>query len=541
MHFFLQLWRCCCCCFRITWLLAVSLVSTADCARILVFLCQVARSHHIVLHPIIRALAERGHEVDYYTHAPLPNAPKNLNQIQFPLSIENAMQVMEKIDLKEFVNMPITRANLFHRQMKLLGNESTNACHEYSAVKELLASDKKYDLVIGEFFFAQEEYTVLLHTFKAPGVAVSTVPDVSWLNEMSGLPDNPAYMGHFTVDTTQLDHFLSRLRNFCNNLAMKATDYFFLMTYYQWLADEWLVYEGWQSRPSILQLSSNMSLILTNSHHSLGFPYPRSPLVKEVLGTNVDQAPPPLPKDLQEYMDSAEHGIVYFSMGSIVSVKHLKAVGAFDALAKSLSGLKQKVLWKWTAWNDEAMPSIPNIKMAKWMPQQSILAHNKTKLFITHGGLGSLSEAVHHGVPIIGVPVFGDQFRNLKILSSTGFGVELVFDNLTDQSVSWAVNEVLNNPRYSIEASRRSKLFRDRPMKPVDEAVYWIEYVIKHGQVLQPASLKLSFYQLYLLDVIGCILAAICLSIFSVRKLAKLAVSFLRKKAPKKNLSKKTE
>lgn len=229
--------------------------------------------------------------------------------------------------------MPITRANLFHRQMKLLGNESTNACHEYSAVKELLASDKKYDLVIGEFFFAQEEYTVLLHKFNAPGVAVSTVPDVSWLNEMSGLPDNPAYMGHFTVDTTQLDHFLSRLRNFCNNLAMKATDYFFLMTYYQWLADEWLVYEGWQSRPSILELSSNMSLILTNSHHSLGFPYPRSPLVKEVLGTNVDQAPPPLPK--------VSENMIMSHLGELVSV----TAALFVHLAGSAGVYGQRRAW----------------------------------------------------------------------------------------------------------------------------------------------------------------------------------------------------
>lgn len=176
----------------------------------------------------------------------------------------------------------------------MLKNESS--CETYPAVQQLLASDKKYDLVIGEFFFAQEQYTVLLHRFNAPGIAFSSVPDVTWLNDRSGLPDNSAYMGHFSADLTELDSFRGRLKNFFNTLLIKAIDYFFVVTYHQSKADEHLVYEGWQSRPSILELSADMSLMLVNSHHSLGFPVPRSPLVKEVLGTNVDETPPPLPK-----------------------------------------------------------------------------------------------------------------------------------------------------------------------------------------------------------------------------------------------------
>jgi glucuronosyltransferase len=68
---------------------------------------------------------------------------------------------------------------------------------------------------------------------------------------------------------------------------------------------------------------------------------------------------------------------------------------------------------------------------------------------MTHGGLLSTQEAINRGVPIVGIPVFGDQQLNVLWAASKGLGVLLDFNNITSESVSWALNEVLNNPRYS--------------------------------------------------------------------------------------------
>ena len=45
------------------------------------------------------------------------------------------------------------------------------------------------------------------------------------------------------------------------------------------------------------------------------------------------------------------------------------------------------------------------------VPQQAVLAHPRTLLFVTHCGMHGVLEAVHHGVPMVGMPVFIDQVR----------------------------------------------------------------------------------------------------------------------------------
>lgn len=55
----------------------------------------------------------------------------------------------------------------------------------------------------------------------------------------------------------------------------------------------------------------------------------------------------------------------------------------------------------------------------------------------------------------------------------------------------------------------RSKILRDRPVKPIDSAVYWTEYVIKYNGAahLRTAAMDLEWYQLYSIDIILLVIA----------------------------------
>ena len=56
---------------------------------------------------------------------------------------------------------------------------------------------------------------------------------------------------------------------------------------------------------------------------------------------------------------------------------------------------------------------------------------------------------------------------------------------------------------YRENAIRMSKLMKDEMMPGKDVAVYWIEYVLRHGETkhLQSRAKNLPFYKIHLLDV----------------------------------------
>ena len=58
------------------------------------------------------------------------------------------------------------------------------------------------------------------------------------------------------------------------------------------------------------------------------------------------------------------------------------------------------------------------------------LEHPNTRAFITHCGQNSLTESARAGVPIIGIPLFGDQFYNCIVGETRGLGVQVDISHL---------------------------------------------------------------------------------------------------------------
>lgn len=66
---------------------------------------------------------------------------------------------------------------------------------------------------------------------------------------------------------------------------------------------------------------------------------------------------------------------------------------------------------------------------------------------MTHGGTNGLYEAVYHGVPLVGIPLFGDQSDNLSRLSRRGAAIVLNFNELTVDELEEALRSVTQQPR----------------------------------------------------------------------------------------------
>lgn len=69
------------------------------------------------------------------------------------------------------------------------------------------------------------------------------------------------------------------------------------------------------------------------------------------------------------------------------------------------------------------------------------------KLFITHGGLLSTIETIYHGVPVLALPIGGDQNLNAKQIVNNGFGETISFHDLTEEALTEKINKLLNNTK----------------------------------------------------------------------------------------------
>lgn len=74
--------------------------------------------------------------------------------------------------------------------------------------------------------------------------------------------------------------------------------------------------------------------------------------------------------------------------------------------------------------------------------------HPKARAFITHGGTHGIYEGICNGVPMVMLPLFGDQSDNVHRVASRGVGVILDIHEITAESLVDALNTVITNSRW---------------------------------------------------------------------------------------------
>jgi hypothetical protein len=136
------------------------------------------------------------------------------------------------------------------------------------------------------------------------------------------------------------------------------------------------------------------------------------------------------------------------------------------------------------------------------MPQNDILAHPNTKLFISHCGLLSTQESLWYGVPLLGFPIFADQPQNIFRLKELGVGESLSIHDFTENELHDTIKSMLENPKYQKNTKAISSALQDQPMTPNEEATYWAEWTMRHPNIdLQGQAAQLSLIVRHSLDV----------------------------------------
>lgn len=122
------------------------------------------------------------------------------------------------------------------------------------------------------------------------------------------------------------------------------------------------------------------------------------------------------------------------------------------------------------------------------------------------------------------IPFFGDQMRNSLKSVASGNALQLPFLDITYETLSTQLNELLNNKSYYNRAKELAYLFNDNLVHPMDEAIFWIEYVARNkgAKHLKSNAVNMSLFSYLMLDII--------LAPFVVIYIFYLAIKYLSQK-----------
>lgn len=262
-----------------------------------------------------------------------------------------------------------------------------------------------------------------------------------------------------------------------------------------------------------LQLAADIWLVRVD--FVFEFPRPTMPNVVYIGGFQCQEARP-LPAELEAFVQSSgEHGVVVMSLGTLVSALPHQVT---EAIAAAFAELPQKVVWKFAGEKPSALGN--NTMLTKWIPQNDLLGHPKTRAFVAHGGTNGMYEAIYHGVPVLGLPLLFDQFDNLHRLKVRGAARVVEAESLTKEDFLAALKDILENPSYRDNIEHLSRLHRDQLTSPMDTAMFWTEYVIRNKGAahLRAAGFTLPWYTYHSLDVALVVTAVIgtCVWVFVV-------------------------
>ena len=148
---------------------------------------------------------------------------------------------------------------------------------------------------------------------------------------------------------------------------------------------------------------------------------------------------------------------LYVSLGTVFNANPEFFGACFDAFAGSEW---QVVLSVGTRADASTLARIPdNFLVRPHVPQLEVLEH--TDVFVTHGGMNSVMEAIYYGVPMVVVPQQPKQAMTAARVAELGLGVALEPGQVTAGALRDAVTTISGDPGYRSRVARMQQAARD--------------------------------------------------------------------------------
>ncbi|XP_029688316.1 UDP-glucuronosyltransferase 2B31-like isoform X1 [Takifugu rubripes] len=486
---------------------SAALSSTCDGGKVLVY--PLDGSHWLNMKILLELLHSRGHEITVIRSS----TSWYISEVSpYYTSITIAQDHSHHIESQDFMTSFLKRSIEIRRR-----EGSLWAFFEFYQNLFQMVGENQHDvakMVIDIFenetlitILKNNEYNLLLTDPAFPGgvllahyLQLPLVFNARWVFNGDGhfviAPSPLSYVPQlFSYNSDKMD-FFQRMKNVISHIMLVYMHYFVSNPPYQAVCDKYFGPDV-----NVMSLMQGADLWLMRVDFIFEFPRPTMPNVVYIGGFQ-GKPSKPLPADLEDFMQSSgEHGVVVMSLGTLLGDLGPELS---EIIASAFANLPQKVVWRHIGERPTSLGN--NTMLVKWLPQNDILGHPKTKLFMSHGGTTLIYEAIYHGVPILGLPLIFDQIDNFVRMKARGAAEMVDVTTLDVETLTNTLKNILNATKaYKEKIQKLSQLHHDKPMKPTDSALFWMEFVMRHkgASHLRTESYKLPWYAYHCLDVMA--------------------------------------
>ena len=474
-------------------------------------------------------LQERGHHV----YAALPQGDRHVTLVQsYGINVIYYKANIEA-DYKTKARQQLYSKLLFlERNVQKLGNIFTDNIRELC--RGMMKDEKFKDtvksmgfhLAIVDAFLLENCLLVVPYNLSIPYVAASPS-----LNPWDiGLPMFPSFTPNPLLGYSHFMTFWQRSISFATTLVMSSR-------FFPVVQDPSIIKQfapEVQSQKDVLHKAQ--MFIITRDHH-LEWPAIQMPHVLTLPGITQRPAQPIVDKPLVQIIEKSQE-LILVTFGTTASGDMMPA----SYRNKFVDAFRQfpnyTFLWQ---LNKDFLPkdeqeyfsTATNVVLLKWLPQNDILGHPKTKLFLTHCGNYGQYEAIYHGIPMLGYPLFAEQSHNAFRMQSHGFGLTIDIHHFTVDDLVHKMRILLTSPEYKLNLRRISNILRSRPL-PYQEAAFNLELIADHGgQHLMPATLSIPWYQVLMIDILTFLFIFCAMVIYLLRCFVKVVFKYCSKQQKK--------
>lgn len=414
-----------------------------------------AYSHNSVFNAYMDELVKDGHNVTVITT--MPRNVTHITQVDCSLPghyfqelVKNSTMIKKRGIVAD--ETTVTKKNY----MGLVNMVVREMQHEN--VREFLKTKQQFDLVVCEAYISY--ILVFGYLFKAPVIQLSS--------------------GYGLVENFETMGIVERNANKHPNLWRSSQN----ASYEAILRREWAMLEQAQHgmmlnnygshvptmqklRQRVLMLFINVPAIFDNNR-------PVTSMVQYLGGMHLR----PPTKDVS-FLDKHK-SVVYVSFGSSINVMHMDS-GLIDEFVRVFTRVPYTVLWKISNDIHKLYNMSSNVITSEWFPQRDILNHVNVKLFITQGGVQSTDEAVDSCVPMLGIPMVGDQFYNTGRYVSLKIGQTINVLRLEEEKLDLKIVDMVQNHHYyKYNLIRLKRYINDNVMTSLERSVYYTNYVLRN-------------------------------------------------------------